>query len=43
MSDSQASKFKESKGQLLVKSGNKGSAIQKEKDKCIYTWEIKGV
>ena len=38
MPDSQASKFKESKGQLLVKSGNKGSAIQKEKvAKCIYT------
>ena len=33
MPDSQASKFKKNKGQLLVKSGNKGSAIQKVKAK----------
>ena len=43
MPDSQASKFKESKDQLLIKSGNKGSVIEKEKDKCIYTWKIKKI
>ena len=31
MPDSQAAKLEESKGQLLIKNGNKGQTVQKEK------------